>query len=105
MTRLFGGRQLCGGRGGGGGAGGQDATLTLARARARALTLTLALALTILVVDEAVERRWEAVVAIAVEVDEMDGRPSMQGGKTADSNMSPPSGPSGCGDGRREGWG
>ena len=41
MTRLLGGRQLCGGRGGGGGAGGQDATLTLARARARALTLAL----------------------------------------------------------------
>ena len=57
-------------------------------------------------VEEAVDRRWEAVVAIAVEVDEMDGRPFMEGGKTADSNASPPSGASGCcGDGRRERWG
>ena len=67
--------------------------------------LGLGFGLTILV-DEAVDRRWEAVVAIAVEVDEMDGRPFMDGGKTADSNTSPPSGPSGgCGDGRRERWG
>ena len=72
------------------------------------------LRVTTTVAEEAMERRCEALVAAAVEEDTTDGRPTIEGGRTADPNPSPPweggveaAGPAGasggCGDGRHEG--